>query len=227
MSLVSSSAAQNWFTAFPIRSADEAVSALTEAWEELTQRDFPGFQPTAHEPKLTKTLKIYIEGTVAKRKGLLGSWSAENVIGVIDPITNAMIEERRTDITYHWNNEVLSLKYVFEFKKLNNKKASHMAYLGADGLGRFVDGIYSEDQLAAAMVGIMLSPPDEIVEPIGQALNDGSLASALQLRKNADGDYLTRPSKMFLAAEFDSEHDRTNVANPITISHIFLGWPSI
>ena len=225
MSLASSSAAQNWFSAFPIKSAADAVGVLSEAWDELTRRNIPGFQPTMHEPKLTKTLKIYIERTVARRNGLLGSWSAENTIGTLDPTTSELVEERRTDITYHWNNEALSLMYVFEFKKLNNKKSSHAAYLGDDGLGRFVNGIYSDDQLAAAMVGIMLNSPTEIIPPIEVALSNGSLATPLKQRKNDDGDYITKPSKIFVASEFDSEHDRTYISKPIAISHIFLGWP--
>ena len=112
----------NWFAAFPIQPATEAVEALRQAWSELSDRPRADFNPKTKEAALTKRLKIYLENYIARQRGLLGMWAAEDIIGDIDPATGELIQERRTDIVYGWNNEVQDLKLVFEFKRLGRQK---------------------------------------------------------------------------------------------------------
>ena len=169
--------AADWLSAFPLQPATEAVEALRQGWSELAERPRPEFNPKTKEDALTKRLKVYVENHVARERGLLGMWAAEDIIGDIDPTTGALIEERRTDIVYGWNSEVQAMKLVFEFKRLGRQKKHRDHYLREQGLGRFVTGIYSRRQAVAAMVGVLLDPEEEIVPPIRDALGETALAT--------------------------------------------------
>lgn len=222
----------DWLAAFPIQPATEAVEALRQAWSELAAQPRPNFNPKTKEAALTKRLKVYVENYTARQRGLLGMWAAEDIIGEVDPVTGAMVEERRTDIVYGWNNEVQDLKLVFEFKRLGKQKSHRDHYLRDQGLGRFVTGIYSRRQAIAAMVGVLLDPEVEVVPPIRKALNDKALATILRLRPSAGGAPFDRPSILFTGADFDTEHERDPALAPthghIRVSHFFLpfGYPT-
>ncbi len=144
-----------WFTAFPIRPAAEAVDALCESWRVLARVQRPGFHPGKREPELTRVLKAHVERVTARERGLLGMWATEAVQNEINLDTAELIEERRTDIVYGWNNEETGIQLVFEFKKLDRLARSRTNYLGEDGLRRFVTGKYSRGQAIAAMVGML------------------------------------------------------------------------
>lgn len=216
----------NWLAAFPIQPATEAVEALRQGWMELAQRPRPDFNPKTKEDALTKRLKVFVENHVARQRGLLGMWAAEDIIGDTDPVTGAMIEERRTDIVYGWNDATRSVKLVFEFKRLGRQKRHRDHYLQDQGLGRFVSGIYSRRQAVAAMVGVLLDPEHEVVPPIRMALEQATLAAALRLRKTATGLAYARPSTLFAHADFDTEHERDAALAPshgtIRVSHFFF-----
>ncbi|RWP03606.1 MAG: Fis family transcriptional regulator [Mesorhizobium sp.] len=221
----------DWLSAFPLQPAIEAVEALRQGWTELAARPRPDFNPKTKEDALTKRLKIYVENHVARERGLLGMWAAEDIIGEIDPLTGALIEERRTDIVYGWNSDVQAMKLVFEFKRLGRQKKHRDHYLREQGLGRFVSGIYSRRQAVAAMVGVLLDPEAEIVPPIRDALGDAALATLLRLRPTGTGAY-AKPSSLFSSADFDTEHDREPALAPshgtIRVSHFFFafGYPT-
>lgn len=218
----------NWLDAFPIQPATQAVEALRQGWTELAKRPRPDFNPKTKEDALTKRLKVYVENHVARERGLLGMWAAEDIIGEVDPITGVMVVERRTDIVYGWNDMVQAMKLVFEFKRLGRQKRHRDHYLRAQGLGRFVTGIYSRQQAVAAMVGILLDPEGEVVPPIRQALEDEGLATDLRLRKTAAGCAYSKPSLLFDHADFDTEHERDAALAPlhgtIRISHFFFSF---
>ncbi|HJP69952.1 MAG TPA: hypothetical protein VJ846_13730 [Sphingomicrobium sp.] len=224
--------ASDWLSAFPLKPATEAVEALRQGWSELAERPRPDFNPKTREDALTKRLKVYVENHVARERGLLGMWAAEDIIGEIDPATGALIEERRTDIVYGWNSAVHSMKLVFEFKRLGRQKKHRDHYLREQGLGRFVTGIYSRRQAVAAMVGVLLDPVEEIVPPIREALGETALATLLRLRPTATGQAYARPSPLFTAADFDTEHEREPALAPshgtIRVSHFFFafGYPT-
>lgn len=222
----------DWFAAFPIRPATEAVEALRQGWTELAGRPRPDFNPKTKEDGLTKRLKVYVENHVARERGLLGMWAAEDIIGDVDPNTGAMLEERRTDIVYGWNDDVRGMKLVFEFKRLGRQKKHRDHYLQDQGLGRFVTGIYSRKEAVAAMVGVLLDPEPEVVPPIREALQDAALATFLRLRRLPSGLPYARPSAMFTGADFDTEHERDAALAPthgtIRVSHFFFafGYPT-
>lgn len=222
----------DWLAAFPIQSATEAVEALHQAWSELASEPRPEFNRKTKEPRLTKRLKVYLENHVARQRGLLGMWAAEDVIGEIHPATGQLVEERRTDIVYGWNDQQRELKLVFEFKRLGRQKRYRDHYLGDEGLGRFVTGIYSRRQAVAAMVGVLLDPEDEVVPHIRKALAEPRMAISLRLRRASGGKPFAKPSTLFRCADFDTEHDRDSKLAPthghIRVSHIFLrfGYPT-
>lgn len=176
--------------------------------------------------------KVYIENHTARQRGLLGMWSAEDIIGDIDVVTGELIQERRTDIVYGWNNDAQGIRLVFEFKRLGRQKKHRDHYLREQGLGRFVTGIYSRRQAVAAMVGVLLDPVDDVVPTIRKAFSDPSLNSFLRLRPDATGLPIARPSTLFSLADFDTEHDRDSALAPthgaIRVSHFFLafGYPT-
>jgi hypothetical protein len=94
------------------------------------------------------------------------------------------------------------------------------------GLGRFVTGIYSRRQAIAAMVGVLLDPEEDVVPPLRKAFDDPTMASQLRLRRNTTGAAIHRPSILFAAADFDTEHERDADLAPthgyIRVSHFFL-----
>ncbi|RTL91714.1 Fis family transcriptional regulator [Ancylobacter aquaticus] len=222
----------DWVSAFPLQPASEAVEALRQAWSELADRPLPGFNPTTKEDALTKRLKVYIENHTARQRGLLGMWSAEDIIGDIDVTTGELIQERRTDIVYGWNDDAHGIRLVFEFKRLGRQKKHRDHYLRERGLGRFVTGIYSRRQAVAAMVGVLLDPEGQVVPPIRKAFEDPMLGSFLRLRPDATGLPIARPSTLFPSADFDTEHERDAALAPthgtIRVSHFFLsfGYPT-
>lgn len=221
-----------WQAAFPIQPASKAVEVLKEAWSDLSRHRLIHFNEKTNEAQLTKKLKIHVENVTAPQHGLLGTWSAEDIMGDVCPITGSMINERRTDIVYGWNDSSTQLKLVFEFKRLGKQKSHRDHYLQDRGLGRFVTGIYSRKQAVAAMVGILLDPEIEVVPPIRKALEDKKLALELRLRPAANGAPYTQPSTLFAHAHFDTEHDRDPALAPthghILVSHFFFsfGYPT-
>ena len=214
----------DWLDAFPIRPATEAVEALCESWHMLAR--LPGFHAGKREPELTRMLKTHIEGVTARSRGLLGMWAAENVINLIDPETAELKEERRTDIVYGWNDATTGIQLVFEFKKVDRRARSRQQYLGENGLGRFVNGMYSCKQAVAAMVGVLTDPAEKVVPALLKGLSDAGTVSALRLRPCASGRSYDQPSLLFAAADFDTEHERPPEMAPahgtIRIAHLFL-----
>ena len=221
-------AVSDWRSAFPLQSAVAASEALLEGWNDLSSPPTRGFNSRTKEPALTKRLKIYVQNYVARERGLLGMWAAEDTIGDVDPTTGDLIEERRTDIVYGWNDEVTSFELVFEFKRLGKQKKHRDHYLGEEGLGRFVTGIYGRRQAIAAMVGILLAPESDIVPPIQAALGTTAMVKALRLRTLAPGQTYAEPSALFPAAKFDTEHDRDPSLAPshgfIRVAHFFVSF---
>lgn len=219
-------AMDDWFTAFPIRPAAKAVEALCESWRVLGAVRRPNFHPGTKEPYLTRALKTHVERVTAREYGLLGMWATEAVQNEVNFDTGELIEERRTDIVYGWNNEEIGIQLVFEFKKLNGLARSRRHYLGENGLGRFVTGVYSRGQPIAVMVGVLTDPEDQVVPPLRSALANTKTVVSLRLRLRPNGKAFDRPSQLFLEADFDTEHERdANLApshGTIRVAHIFL-----
>ena len=215
-----------WLPAFPIGQAGKAVSALCESWRILAAVRGPYFHHGTREPHLTRALKTHVERVTAREYGLLGMWATEAVQNEMNLHTGELIEERRTDIVYCWNNEEIGIELVFEFKKLNRRARSRIHYLGENGLGRFVTGTYSRGQPIAVMVGVLMDPKDQIVPALLAALADSNTVALLRLQLGASGQVIDQPSQLFLEADFDTEHERdANLApshGTIRVAHLFF-----
>lgn len=221
-----------WLAAFPLAEATEAVRAVRAAWDHLAAVPRPKFHHRVAEPHLTRVLKRYVDRVVSREFGLLGFWSTEGVENEVDFETGDILDERRTDVLYAWNNEHQAMQLVFEFKKLDGRATSRKHYLGKDGLLRFVTGPYSREQPVAAMVGILTAPHADVVPPLQKALYQPAFVAAAQLCRRDDGHVLHRPSGLFPdLADFDTEHLRSASLAPshgtIRVSHFFLafGYP--
>lgn len=218
--------APEWLGAFPLQKAIAATEALMQGWHDRASQCRQDFGPKTKEPDLTVPLKIYVEDHVAPKRGLLGMWAAETITGRSNSSTGKTIQKRRTDIVFGWNDDLRQFQLVFEFKRLRKGKRYIGQYLGEQGLARFVTGIYGKGQAIAAMVGVLLTPENDIVPPIQDALAESSWATALRLRRAADGRPYTEPSTLFPKAVFDTEHDREPELAPphgyIRVAHFFV-----
>ena len=221
-------AGEAWLAAFPIRHATEAVDALCESWRVLSAVWRPGFHPGKREPELTRALKAYVERVTAPQRGLLGMWATEAVQNEMDFETAELSEERRTDIVYGWNSAETGIQLVFEFKKLDRLARSRNNYLGEGGLRRFVTGKYSRGQPVAAMVGMLIDAEDQVLPPLRLALSGTETVASLRLRLTPGGEAFDHPSKLFPAADFDTEHERDAELAPshgtIRVAHLFLAF---
>lgn len=215
-----------WAPAFPIGTASDAVEAVCESWAILSSRARPDFHRKSKEPHLTKVLKTHVEQVTAPRHGLIGMWAAENVINRVDFKTGAILEERRTDIVYGWNDHAKGYQLVMEFKKLGKTPSSRKHYLGDNGIGRFVSGMYAQGQPVAAMIGLLIDDKVQVVPKLCKEIASPSQISALRLQKNGKGGFVDTPSHLSPSATFDTSHTRPAPAGPpsgtIRVAHLFL-----
>lgn len=216
-----------WASAFPLQPASDAVTAVCEAWNFYASKNREHFNRKTHEPKLTKHLCCYINRVTAPKLGLLGTWSAEAVIGVLDLSSGEITEERRTDIMYGWNDDIArqKMQLVFEFKRLKATKGDRDHYLGERGLQRFVTGIYSLGEERAFMVGILLAAPHKVLPSLKAEFASPLRATSLGLIAANPSAPLIQPAT-FVQADFDSLHKRPPPHGPakgcIQVSHMFL-----
>lgn len=219
--------ADSWLTAFPLPRAAEAVSALCESWRILAAARRPHFHSGIKEPHLTRILKNHVERVTAPERGILGMWAAESVHNETDFHTGKLIDERRTDIVYGWNDEQIGVQLVFEFKKLSRLARSRNQYIEG-GLGRFVSGSYARNQPLAVMVGILIDPENQVIPKLIESLSDPNIVKILRLCSRQDGKILRQPSRLFSEAKFDTEHKRdaklSTRNGTIYIAHIFLDF---
>jgi hypothetical protein len=210
---------------FPRTAATQAVDALCVSWNRLADRYKPEFNHKTYEHRLTRRL-VFLLRSWSDDFGLMGHWGSEQEVGDINPDTGELIDPKRTDIQYQWNDSKRKLELVFEFKKLNSKPNSRSKY-AKDGISRFVDGYYSKRQPVALMVGILTEPRGDCVPALVKSLTRPVMKAVLALRHTADAKAIYEPSSLFPDhAEFDTDHTRPPELGPthgtIRIAHLFL-----
>jgi len=174
-------------------------------------------------------VRACIRSRIAPEMKLQGYWGTEGVENEVDFESGRIEKEGRTDISYTWNNEHLSLELIFEFKKLSWRASSRKSYID-QGLQKFVSGIYSVRQPVALMVGILLGTRDEAVGGLRKALAHRPTAAKLRLCKDGDERFVLDPSTLFPArADFDTEHlrpaDKAPAHGTIRVAHMFVEFP--
>lgn len=101
----------------------------------------------------------------------------------------------------------------FEAKRLGPKHGGP-AYLGAEGLGRFLTGKYAADSRAGAMLGyVQQGQPAEWAKKIGQAI----AKNATQLALRPSSPWSPHPLAPRLRHTYRSGHDRPTLGSPIEI----------
>lgn len=85
---------------------------MRQGCAELAARPRPDFNPKTKESALTKRLKIYVENYVARERGLLGMWAAEDIIGDIDHTPRwAISRPSNSPHGWHWKSRPHRAKY--------------------------------------------------------------------------------------------------------------------
>lgn len=124
---------------------------------------------------------------------------------------------RQIDIEIMQHGIVPRRRFRFEAKRLHDS-ASHRAYLGADGLCRFLDGRYAREDEIAGMLGY-------VQEGLIPAKAD-SLADALKTDPEkysvAQGGQWTESPMLEGLSTFRSVHNRADRLPPITLLHTLL-----
>lgn len=108
-------------------------------------------------------------------------------------------------------------EFVFEAKRLRKSGFGTGKYVGEDGMGRFISGLYATRYDEAAMLGYVQS--DSLVhwrEKIQSAIKDDSKNLRLRLPQRHERIIDAFP------LEWASEHDRDSIGRPISIYHILL-----
>jgi hypothetical protein len=211
-----------WLKAFGAGTPLAVVTAVCDAWAELATKSYLSFNAKTHEPKLTELLAIHLRDTIAATR-LTGLWSYESPQGQIvrRGATASVTNRRRTDITYFSDREAPPLHVVFEFKRINQGKGLRRAY-AAEGMLRFIDGVYGADQPLAVMVGVVLADSAKCLSLLEDDLNRST-----DLRFHPPGaQRLRSPSNAFpRQARFDTEHSRPSAGSSVVISHLFFTFP--
>jgi hypothetical protein len=117
-------------------------------------------------------------------------------------------------IEAHWEGRP---KYCFEAKRLRKKGFPASKYVGEDGMGCFISGLYASRYPEAAMLGYIQSDSVEFWRKKVTA----------EIERKADTLHLRSPQQDMkvidaFPIEWISEHERMNIGYPITIFHILL-----
>ncbi len=108
-------------------------------------------------------------------------------------------------------------KYSFEAKRLRNKGFPVSKYVGSEGMGCFVNGLYASRYAEAGMLGYIQSDSTEywrekVKAEIDRKSNILRLKSLQQDIKVIEG----------FSTEWISEHNRGSIGHPIILYHILL-----
>lgn len=210
----------SWSELIPADETRMAVSFIASMWDRCSHRN-PDFSYRKHEPKLTELLymELYMNSQSA---GLTGFWQNEPQHPMLDE--EGKVIRIRKDIVYLSNQAAQRLNLIFEFKKITNNRS---AYLGKDGLSRFITGNYAIDEPLAFMVGIMKADDENSIDALYRSLCNSAQQRALRMVHDVHGQYIVKPSKIVdSVVTFDTEHNRPPEKAPkggtITVGHIFL-----
>lgn len=218
-----------WEAVFPQTDVSAAVSFIQSIWQQLLTEFPDAIAPANKEPEITQALgeHLIIKGQISPLSGI---FIYEAPRSAIDPATGKRVRKLRTDITYHDSHirfpSGKRLYVIFEFKKLKDNGDSRSAYVGENGMLRFINGNYAEhaDHLAF-MVGLINNNPKATVSALENLLKRADIRNFLHILPNPDTSYVRKPSERFVeCVDFDTVHSRTNYGElgNIVLCHFFL-----
>lgn len=128
------------------------------------------------------------------------------------------ISRRRADIVVEISGPRPRLRYIFEAKRLRKGHHPISAYVGSDGIGRFVTGAYAAEATEAGMVAYVQSPQvTDWESELCEVFRDPTYRKALRVRTGLDRQQVIAA----LPNTWVSSHDRTS-APTLTLYHLFL-----
>ena len=123
----------------------------------------------------------------------------------------------RLDIIIEATNWEGRPKYCFEAKRLHKKGFPASKYIGSEGMGCFINGLYASRYPEAGMLGYVQSDSiDHWREKVKAEIN--KKAHSLHL-KSAQQDLQIID---VFPTEWISEHNRDSIGHPIIVHHILL-----
>lgn len=218
-----------WEAVFPQSDVNAAISFIHSIWQQLLT-DFPDAIASSNkEPEITQALgeHLIIKGQISPLSGI---FIYEAPRSAIDPTTGKRIKKLRTDITYQDSAVRVPsgkrLYVIFEFKKLKDSSVSRSAYVGENGMLRFIKGNYAEHtEHMAFMVGLVNTAPKTTVSALENLLKRADIRSKLHILPTQNNTYVRKPSERFAdCVDFDTVHSRTNYGElgNIVLCHFFL-----
>jgi len=215
-------AAVTWANVFPEAKLESVLRYVVESWEDLTSK-FPSTHSYAvREERLTDSLAHHLDDPARRqRRGIPGRFLSErwNLRRLPGGQTK---RESRSDIVY-MDGIPGGPQLVMEFKKLAGTAKLHTLYC-SEGMGRFVDGLYSPEQKIGAMCGILKpcsSDPKALISFLGSI----PPTMVKRLGWGAAGYGIHSPSVLASSVALcDSVHARgSNSGNvAISLAHVFI-----
>ena len=149
------------------------------------------------------------------------SWVAHFAVSD-DPPVNAPgrtgKRRRRVDIEVIRTQRGRRPRIQFEAKRFY-KSGSVAAYLGAHGMGLFLDGAYAAGHADVGMLGyVQVREPHDWADKIEKKLSGNRTEYGVR----DDGHFRRQNLTPTLDSTYRSRHDRPTVGKPVTIFHTFL-----
>jgi hypothetical protein len=151
-------------------------------------------------------------------------FSVHNEAPVSDPRRKGK-RRRKVDIRIDSALQRPRTRFPFEAKRLIDAH-DEKKYLGEDGLGRFLRGVYARTEAVAGMLGYVQSgEPARWAERIGRALGESARDYCVVDERN----WRQTPMVEGLEHTYSSSHVRQRLRSPIDIYHTLLDFspPSV
>lgn len=204
---------------------EDVLVYIKTHWTELQRRPPREMRYSEKEPKITKYFRLSLRANKTSH-GITGFFSAEDDVGKINAETQEISDRGRTDITYSSDRIDPPLNIVFEFKKLKLVGENLRRNYCDNGMGRFVSGIYAEDDDVAFMIGLVQkqSAVSQMLSSLQLVIQNPEMVRILRLIQGSQGSYLAINPKHFSICDFETQHARDHVANcpDVLLGHFLL-----
>jgi hypothetical protein len=169
------------------------------------------------EPEITGFIRQGIRDYTFTNPGFDGFYSEENRPEITANNTRIGKGRNMPDLVIQYTNHP-RLELVCEAKRLNSS-SGRTDYVGSDGMGCFISGIYASDQSEAAMIGYVETKSiTEWKQIVCQHIQDKS--TELSILGNQEDVQIIGA----FSDEWQSKHHRSPLNQPIAILHILLDY---